>query len=336
MLKKTITIAAMLSLTGCLDLTPKSEVSFNLSEVTKNPYKGVELAPTFEQQNEAKQTDSITYSKQSQKVVSERGTASAGLSSTSTKISTVQPALTDNMSLALDLSQSSNQFAEDQAEAERSTDLEIVLSKKLQSGDKLAASVAVSHSNTGFEDTTVSNTTIAYSLKSQQIDRDNSYVYSGRVILPTNEAQREDASFQGGVSARAALTSKKQLAGKPLTVNTFIDGLKYAHQFATNADGEGNMDYRVRVYSGASVDVSEKVSVGLEGYYQAGQTTQGALKARFLLAQELAYTPKKDGATVYMAHSNDGNALGPNGEDSNIEAFDSTTSVFSAGVRASF
>ena len=257
-------------------------------------------------------------------------------STTSTTLSTVQPALTDNVSVALDLSQSSNQFEEEQADAERTTDLEIAVSKTLASGNKIAAVAAVSHNNTGFNDTTLSNTTVAYSLKSKQIDRDNSYVYSGRVILPTNEEGREDKSFRGGASLRAALTTKKQLLGKPLAVVSFVDALQYVHKFVTNADGGGNMDYRVRFYSGATVNITEKVSFGLEGYYQAGETTQGALKTRFLLAQELSYTPVENGATMYMAHTNDGNALGPNGVDSNIEAFSSTTSVYTAGVRASF
>ena len=256
-------------------------------------------------------------------------------STTSTELSTVQPAITDNISVSLDLSQSFNQFSEEQAEAVRSTAFSARLSKKLASENKLSLSISAAHKATGYNDTSLADTSVSYSLKAKELNRDNSVTYSFKAIFPTSDASQE-ARLRGAAALNAALTSKKQLVGKPLALAAHIDGLKYSHKYSLSAEGEGLMNYRIRLGASASIDISTKINFGVSGYYQAGETYQNALKATFLLSEELSFTPKKDGASFYLAHANNGDALDPNGENSNIKAYDSKSSVYSAGVRATF
>jgi len=147
-----------------------------------------------------------------------------------------------------------------------------------------------------------------------------------RGILPTNKIDREENSFRGAASARIA-------ALLPMQGIIFLDALKNHHEFDRTATGEANLSYRARVAGGLTYDISPKLFLSGFAFYQAGETYLGDLRTRFHFEQELSLDLGKSRGSVYLSHSNAGDALRANGLDSNIEMFNGYTSSISIGFR---
>lgn len=247
----------------------------------------------------------------------------------------VKDAQPQKLSVLVDLGSTSNLESPESAASQQSTTADFNFVYTLNPDWTLRVNQSFTQTHSGLQDFAVNNGSLSASFRKIRLDRDNELGFSGKLILPVNEEDREQKSFRAAIAPRVTLSTKKSLAGKALSITSYIEGLKNSHAFERTNTGEANLSYRGRVLAAAELELNSTFSAGVSAYYQAGRTYSGALRTGYSLAQEVS---ARFGAatSIYVSHENGGNPLGANGTDYNIEIADARTSTVSLGLRTKF
>lgn len=154
-------------------------------------------------------------------------------------------------------------------------------------------------------------------------------------LLPTNEVDRNDSKYRGATGGSIGLKQNYAILSKTGSASYTFSALKNYHEFDRTITDEPNLSHRIRHIFAFEQELFSVISLELLGRYQTGWTYQNILKTAFLLSQKINFAITKDVA-IYISHTNAGNALKANGVDSNIEAYDSSSSEFATGLVAGF
>jgi hypothetical protein len=253
------------------------------------------------------------------------GTAS---SSTSTiKKPVIEAPVAENKAhLLLDLSHESNMYSTEE-EKQISTALTIFPSYQLTETTTLSAKTIIEKEQTGAQDTTVSNTTLRALFKGPQISENTTSDYRVSAVAPTNEAGREEQSFQGALALSGHIGNQYGILKTDYTL-----GLnRNFHEFTTSAEGTPNIQYTLTHVLGLELAMTDKLSLAFEGSYKTGWTYKNFQRQSFTSSVSLGYqfNPTIAGS---IGVSNEGSATKADGTTSNIKVFDENTSKVSAGI----
>lgn len=228
----------------------------------------------------------------------------------------------------LTLETSSTVHAADSYEKQAMTAFTVAPSYQLSKNLRISAATMVykeetSPGNSGFDNTLIN---LSYS---QAFTPATSWFVSTAGILPTNQQMRDETSYQGAA----------RLGTGVLFTNLFFkSSLRYVLNLTRNF-------HEMNITASETFNVRETVSQALEytlpfndqwslqtvASYTYGQTYKDDMRTRFYTGIDLSWAVRKD-LIISTGISNEGNALKPNGADSNISFYDDTSSVVKLGI----
>lgn len=177
--------------------------------------------------------------------------------------------------------------------------------------------------NSGF-----GNTSLALTHRWKLTD-ETSWKNGMSVVLPTNRQAQDQTSFQGAAGLSTGLTFSNLWLDS--TLGYKLSFLRNSHEFDRSADDAAN----IREALSQTVDLSLPVfgDFSLEGVfiYTQGLTYQNDTRHKFATGVDLVWSATR-ALSLSVGTSNAGEALKPNGYQSNIEFFDEKTSVVSFGL----
>lgn len=105
----------------------------------------------------------------------------------------------------------------------------------------------------------------------------------------------------------------------------------YFHDYKVTQAGGSNPQYSLGQRLIVSISLSDSLSLDLDGGYTRYYSYQGSTWDIFNFDQSLSYAFNAYGS-IYVGHNNAGNALAPNGRNSNIDMFDNRSSTVYSGL----
>lgn len=201
---------------------------------------------------------------------------------------------------------------------------------RFSSSWKLGSTVSVikDDSVSGVGNTIFDNTSISLSYNRPLLTHLNWKTSAGGVI-PTNQEQREQTTFQGAARLSTGLAIDSLVLQSSLSYTISFN--RNFHEYNINADGKFNTRDSIGQTIGYDIPITSKISFSTSFFYQMAHNYADELSTRFSAGADLNWTPLKN-LTLIVGTSNDGNALKPNGRDSNIEFFNDNTSIIKLGV----
>ena len=254
--------------------------------------------------------------------------------SISTPISQTAAKKEKPFTLALDLSIDSNLKDQSQSDYSSTLALRVIPALRISSKAKIKADFTLEQKNYADKSSEVTDTAII--LERDAIDLRPDLTVKPNIfgVIPTNEPNRNDNSFQGGAGLGAIFDLKIDSLGEQATLTYAPSFLQNFYEFESNNNLEANLSYRIRHNLAFLQPLGNGFSLELFGRYQTGWTYTNALRTIFILYESLKYDISEN-AAVYLQHTNQANALRANGVDSNVRLYDDSTSTFAIGLEAS-
>jgi hypothetical protein len=144
---------------------------------------------------------------------------------------------------------------------------------------------------------------------------------------------------------KSALGGALSLSLKPECVlGTLAEGLSLAaaislkrniHEYDTAADGAVGSQYTSAQVVSTAYQFSSGIGLSMEYVHKNGLTYQNNLKESFEISEEISYS-LTEMITAALGHSNAGNALKSNGQDSNFALINPETSIYYGSLNLTF
>lgn len=203
---------------------------------------------------------------------------------------------------------------------------------RLNQGYRLVGSSSLARDSSDEEQRTIlSNFKLSLVRDGFQINETLKFVPSAHVTLPTNRFEYEDDFYRGslGASGRIAFDVLKVSGAYGLSYDRRI------HEFSRDVDGQANLRESLTNSLSVSLPLRRGFTATFSGAIVSAWTYQSSIVNQFELAQVLAYS-MSEAMSVWVGHSNGGNAYKPNGAESNIALFDEYHSSIQAGGNFAF
>ena len=230
-------------------------------------------------------------------------------------------------SLITGLEYSQKVEVEENTERESSTDLSFMATYKINDLYNVSAKTALTQENNGPKNSSISDTTVGFSVKGVKINDQWITTHAMSAILPTSETSQDRDRLRAAI----AITNGASYSGDLLKAKYSLGLSKNFHEFDQNAEGTFLNEYRITNLISLIVTVSDKFSVSVSGLYRISYTYDKIDRYGFGTFGDLNYAFKEDLFTN-LGVSTEGNALKSNGVDSNINVYDDTASVVRAGL----
>lgn len=231
-------------------------------------------------------------------------------------------------SLPLNLERSSTLHEQGSYERESFTSLELAPSYKINSNWSLGARTMIykeenAVGNSGFDNTSIG--LVRSFMPSKKIH----YSVTAGVILPTDAKLREETSYQGGARVIGTVRALELFRGSTLSYSLQLS--RSVHEYEQTAEGIFNVKQNVTNSIVYSQPFTETISLTTSFAYVYGWTYLDDSRTKFAVGADLGWqaTPAFG---VYLGTSNEGNALKPNGSDSNIEFYNDNSSIVKVGL----
>lgn len=152
------------------------------------------------------------------------------------------------------------------------------------------------------------------------------------LILPTNEVQRNDDSLNGAlqVSGNAFINTNTNFIlafGASGRLNT--------HDFSISAISGANIERVISAWNTLGWQITPKWQIIGQSVYRVATTYRGSNRNQFVLAQSITYIPSRK-YSISVGHDNRGSVFQKDGSGSNVNLFESTTSVFFVSALLNF
>lgn len=158
--------------------------------------------------------------------------------------------------------------------------------------------------------------TLVFAKHKNAINSNFDFTQSGFAILPTDRETSEKQTFLGAVVASLDLEFKEISIFSKLN---FSQSLKRnIHEFSQDADGKFNTEYSTTSNISTEIPLSESFGLSAGFKYITAWAYEGGQSYSYKNFIDLGYSPTKT-TSLDISISNEGNALKPNGTDSNIE-----------------
>lgn len=230
--------------------------------------------------------------------------------------------------LPLILETSSTMHSSDSYERQAMTSLTLAPSYKISDSLKVFGSTLIYKEETGVGDSGFDNTRVGLALSSI-LSKQMMWSNTLSVVAPTNKALRDETSYQGAARVATGLSLSKLPMDSVLTYN--ISYTRNFHEYDMTASGAFNVRETVAQTLEYSLPVVSKLSLLTSFSYSYGLTYEDDSRSKFYVGADLSWAFNK-ALSMSVGTSNEGNALKPNGSDSNIEFYNDTSSVVKMGL----
>lgn len=248
-------------------------------------------------------------------------------STTTTALPVLNSETTKKFSLATGLEYSQKVEVEENTERESSTDLSFVATYKINELYNLLAKTALTQEHNGPKNSSISDTTVGFSVKGVKINDQWITTHAMSSILPTSETSQERDRLRAAI----AITNGVSYSGDLLKAKYSLGLSKNFHEFDQNAEGTFLNEYRITNLIDLIFPVTDKFSVSVSGLYRISYTYDKTDRYGFGTFGDLNYDFSEK-LSSNLGVSTEGNALKSNGVDSNINIYDDTASVVRAGL----
>jgi hypothetical protein len=248
-------------------------------------------------------------------------------STTTTALPVLSGEIPKKFSITTGLEYSQKVEVEENTERESSTDLSLVATYKINDLYSLLAKTAVTQELNGPQNSSLSDTTVGFSVKGVKTNDQWITTHSMSAILPTSETSQERDRLRTAV----AMTNGVSYSGDLLKAKYSLGLSKNFHEFDQNAEGTFLNEYRITNLIDLVVPLTDKFSVSVSGLYRISYTYDGTDRYGFGTFGDLNYDFSEK-LSSNIGVSTEGNALKSNGVDSNISVYDDTASVVRAGL----
>jgi hypothetical protein len=176
--------------------------------------------------------------------------------------------------------------------------------------------------------TSIDNTRLSLSANSA-LSIDTLWTRGISATFATNQALREQTSYQGGLRLSTGLAFSELFLGSSLQYN--LSFTRNFHEFEITADGSFNVRETLGNSLELTLPLGGPVSFQTSFLYTTGYTYRDDIRTKFAAEANLLWQVTK-AFVIAAGTSNEGNALGPNGTDSNIEFFNDNSSLVKLGL----
>ena len=230
--------------------------------------------------------------------------------------------------LPMTLETSSTLHAQDAYERQAMTSLSLAPSYLISKGLKLSAATMIYKEETGAGNSGVDNTLIALSL-AKPLTKETSWFGTLGAIAPTNEELRDQTSYQGAARLGGGLNFANLIFDSSLRY--VLNYTRNFHEFSQTASGGFNVRQTLVQTLEYTLPFNDQWSLQTVFSYTYGLTYQDDMRTKFYAGADINWSVMKN-LIITAGTSNEGNALKPNGSDSNINFYDDTSSVVKLGI----
>lgn len=254
--------------------------------------------------------------------------AEASAPTTVTRPKALEKAPAKRWSLPITLETSSTLHAADSYERQAMTALNFAPSYQLSKNLRISAATMiykeeVSPGNSGFD-----NTLVSMSL-SERLTPATTWFGSLGGILPTNQTLRDETSYQGAARAGTGFTLGQLVFDSSLRY--VLNYTRNFHEFKQTSEEAFNVrDTFVQTLE-YTLPFNDQWSVQTVFSYTYGLTYRDDMRTKFYMGADINWAVQKN-LIISAGTSNEGNALKPNGSDSNIAFYDDNSSVVKLGI----
>jgi len=226
-------------------------------------------------------------------------------------------------SIPITVESGSTLHAQDTYEREATLALAISPSIKLSKNLNLSSSVVMYKEETGAGNSGFDNTPIALSYR-MPLTPQIAWTNSVAVILPTNRQLQDETTYQGAGKVGTNISFSELFLGSTLSYG--VSFTRNVHELQQTNVGGFNMRENVTQAINHSLPLGRDWSFDTSFVYTYGWTYLDDSRSKFYAGVNLNWNFVKDW-TASLGTSNEGNALKPNGSDSNIEFYNDNSSV---------
>ncbi|MEN0059989.1 MAG: hypothetical protein AAGB31_14205 [Bdellovibrio sp.] len=230
--------------------------------------------------------------------------------------------------LPVSIESSSTLHTTDSYERAAQTSISIAPSYALSKLWRLSGTAMVYKEDTGVENSGFDNTSVTLSTVHPLTENiSTSYGLSG--VLPTNQQLRDETSYQGALRGAASINFANLFLA-----SSFRYGVSYTrnfHEYDMTASSSFNVRENISQTLAYTLPFTDNLSLQTTFVYTYGWTYLGDTRSKFYVGTDLGYAFTK-AFSSYVGISNEGNALKPNGSDSNIEFYNDNSSVIKFGL----
>lgn len=252
-------------------------------------------------------------------------------SPTTSTTTTTLPTSTENsakpFSFSTGMEYSQKVEVEENTDREASTDLSIGATYKISDLYSVLGKTALTQELNGPKNSSISDTTLGFTVKGVKINDQWITTHSVSAILPTSETSQERDRLRTAL----AMTNGVSYSGDRLKAKYSLGLSKNFHEFDQNAEGTFLNEYRITNLIDLIVPVTDKFSISVSGLYRISFTYDKIDRYGFGTFSDLNYDLNEK-LSANLGVSTEGNALKSNGVDSNISVYDDTASVTRAGL----
>lgn len=159
--------------------------------------------------------------------------------------------------------------------------------------------------------------------------------YKVGAVAPTSKKSSTLQNMQGAATAGLTVMINPDRLIPGLAVVSGLSLRRNFHQYDTAMNGEVNTQYSSSQSLSVGYDWAYGISTTVEFVHKNGLTYQNNIKESFEHTEEIGYEINKT-ISVAVGHTNSGNALKPNGTDSNVSLIDENSSLVYASATVAF
>lgn len=226
-------------------------------------------------------------------------------------------------SIPITLESGSTLHAQDTYEREAMLALAISPSIKLSKNLSLSSSVVMYKEETGAGNSGFDNTPISLAYR-MALTPKIAWTNSVAVILPTNRQLQDETTYQGAGKVGTNISFSDLFLDSTLSYG--VSFTRNVHELQQTNVGGFNVRENVTQAINHSLPLGRDWSFDTSFVYTYGWTYLDDSRSKFYAGVNLNWNFVKDW-TASLGTSNEGNALKPNGSDSNIEFYNDNSSV---------
>lgn len=217
----------------------------------------------------------------------------------------------------------SNLFKTSTPEHQLSSDFNLSVALKPTKEDSVSFGLAATKDLKGEREFAFSDGSLGYS---RRLYRTPEYSLSGSIaaILPMSESSREIQKLNTGLVIAPSISSS-------LGIDSFSAQLRPSlrynfHSMKTNMLGGSNTEYSLGARLTLGYNLTDELSLSAVSSYARNTTYYGNSIDSYSFIQALGYQAT-DELALELGHANGGNALAPNGVDTDINFYNDNTST---------
>ncbi|MCP4914019.1 MAG: hypothetical protein GY909_12985 [Oligoflexia bacterium] len=196
-----------------------------------------------------------------------------------------------------------------------------------EGGTSISTSVAIDKDLQGDREQNLRDSTLSLGRSLQKFNDETSLSGSLAFTIPLSDSSRESTGLKTAVRLRPALSYD---ASKSITEGlsiTYLPSVKaYFHDYETKASGGSNTQYAVANRLVIGYSITDSLGLSLDNTYLRTWTYSGVSKDIYSLYQSLGYDVNENFALT-VGHAIGGSVLAVNGQEQDIDLFDSENST---------